>query len=69
LVVEGLLRLDAGGPVHLDGELALPDGGAVNWCELAQSVANLGDKVLVKTMDGIAVRTKADLFRTPVSVS
>jgi len=69
LVVEGLLRLDAGGPVRLDGELELPDSGAVNWRELAQSVANLGDKVLVKTMDGIAVRTKADLFRTPVSVS
>ena len=69
LVVEGLLRLDAGGPVRLDGELELLDSGAVNWRELAQSVANLDDKVLVKTMDGIAVRTKADLFRTPVSVS
>jgi phosphoribosyl-dephospho-CoA transferase len=69
LVVEGLLPLDAGGPVRLDGELELPDSGAVNWRELAQSVANLDDKVLVKTMDGVAVRTKADLFRTPVSVS
>lgn len=67
--MEGLLRLDAGGSVRLDGELELPDSGAVNWRELAQSVANLGDMVLVKTMDGIAVRTKADLFRTPVSVS
>jgi phosphoribosyl-dephospho-CoA transferase len=69
LLVEGLLRLDGGGPVRLDGELELPDGAGLNWRELAQSVANLGDEVLVKTMDGIEVRTKADLFRTPVSLS
>jgi len=69
LVVDGLLRLDASGPVRFDGQLELPDGGAMNWRELALSVANLGGKVLVKTKDGIAVRTKADLFRTPVSVS
>jgi phosphoribosyl-dephospho-CoA transferase len=68
LVVEELLRLDAGGLVRLDGEIELPDGAGVNWRELAQS-ANLGDEVLVKTMDGIKVRTKADLFHTPVSVS
>jgi phosphoribosyl-dephospho-CoA transferase len=69
LLVEGLLRLDGGGPVRLDGELELPDGAGLNWRELAQSVANLGDEVLVKTMDGIEVRTKADVFRTPVSLS
>jgi phosphoribosyl-dephospho-CoA transferase len=40
LLVEGLLRLDAGGPIRLDGELELPDGAAVNWRELAQSIAN-----------------------------
>jgi len=69
LLVEGLLRLDAGGPIRLDGELELPDGAAVNWRELAQSVANQGDELLVKTMDGVEVRTKAGLFRTPVALS
>jgi phosphoribosyl-dephospho-CoA transferase len=69
LLVEGLLRLDTEGPVRLDGELELPDGAAVNWRELAQSDANLGGKVLVKTMDGVEVRTRAALFHTPVSLS
>jgi phosphoribosyl-dephospho-CoA transferase len=68
LLVEGLLRLDADGPVRLDGELELPDGAAVNWRELAQSDASLGGEVLVKTMDGVDVRTRAALFRTPVSL-
>jgi phosphoribosyl-dephospho-CoA transferase len=69
LLVEGLLRLDTEGPVRLDGELELPDGAAVNWRELAQSDANLGGEVLVKTMDGVEVRTRAALFHTPVSLS
>jgi phosphoribosyl-dephospho-CoA transferase len=69
LLVEGLLRLDADGPVRLDGELELPDGAAVNWRELAPRDANLGGKVLVKTMDGVEVRTRAALFHTPVSLS
>jgi len=65
LLVKGLLRLDADGPVRLDGELELPDGAAVNWRELAQN----GDQFLVKTMDGVEVRTRGSLFRTPVSPS
>ncbi len=68
LLVEGLLRLDADGPVRLDGELELPDGAAVNWRELAQSDASLGGEVLVKTMDGVELRTRAALFHTPVSL-
>jgi phosphoribosyl-dephospho-CoA transferase len=68
LLVEGLLRLDAD-PIRLDGEIELPDGAGVNWRELAQSDANPGDEVLVKIMDGVEVRTKAGLFRTPVSLS
>jgi phosphoribosyl-dephospho-CoA transferase len=69
LLVEGLLRLDAEGPVRLDGELELPDSAAVNWRELAQSIANQGGELLVKTMDGVEVRTKAALFcrRVPLS--
>jgi phosphoribosyl-dephospho-CoA transferase len=69
LLVEGLLRLDADGPVRRDGELELTDGAAVNWRELAQSTANPAGEVLVKTMDGVEVRTGAALFRTPVSLS
>ena len=65
-LVEGLLRLDADSPVRLDGELELPDGAAVNWRELARSGAGLGDELLVKTMDGVEIRTRAALFRTPV---
>jgi phosphoribosyl-dephospho-CoA transferase len=64
-LVEGLLRLDADGPVRLDGELELPDGAAVNWRELA----NQGGEALVKTMDGVEVRTKAGLFGTQVGLS
>jgi phosphoribosyl-dephospho-CoA transferase len=64
-LVKRLLRLDAEGPVRLDGELELPDGGAVSWRELAQN----GNQLLVKTMDGVEVRTRASLFHTPVSPS
>jgi phosphoribosyl-dephospho-CoA transferase len=69
LLVEGLLRLDGEGPVRLDGELELPESAAVNWRELAQSIANQGGELLVKTMDGVEVRTKAALFcrRVPLS--
>ena len=65
LLVEGLRRLDADGPVRLDGELELPDGAAVNWRELA----NQSGEVLVKTMDGVEVRAKTGLFCTPVALS
>lgn len=65
LLVEGLLRLDAAGPVRLDGELELPDGAAVNWHELA----NQGGELLVKTMCGVEVWPRTGLFRTPVAPS
>jgi phosphoribosyl-dephospho-CoA transferase len=57
-LVKGLLRLDAEGPVRLDGELELPDGAAVNWRELAQN----GNQLLVKTMNGVEVRNRASFF-------
>jgi phosphoribosyl-dephospho-CoA transferase len=66
-LVERLLRLDADSPVRLDGELELPDGAGVNWRELAQSRPFQGDDLLVKTMDGVEVRTRAALFHTLVS--
>ena len=69
LLVERLLEVDASSPVRLDGELELADGAAVNWRELAQAVANPIAEVLVKTMDGVEVRTRAKLFRTSESLS
>ena len=68
LLVERLLKLDAEGPVRLDGELEMPDGAGVNWRELAHNSDQWG-QVLVKTMDGVEVRTKAALFRMSVSLS
>jgi phosphoribosyl-dephospho-CoA transferase len=66
-LVERLRRLDAESPVRLDGELELPDGAGLNWRELAQSPADPGDELLVKTMDGVEVRTRAALFHALVS--
>ena len=40
------------GPVRLDGEILLPDGGGVQWRELHRA----GDKVLVKTLTGVELR-------------
>lgn len=56
-----LLRLDALGPVRLDGELVLPDGAGVNWRELAQAEGP-GATVLAKAMHGVEARPKAGLF-------
>ena len=58
-LVTGLDRLDRAGPIRLDGELTLPDGAAVNWRELEQGSADL----LIKTMDGVEMRTRSALFR------
>jgi phosphoribosyl-dephospho-CoA transferase len=66
-LVERLLRLDAESPVRIDGELELPDGAGVNWRELAQSRADSSDELLVKTMDGVEMRTSSTVFRTLVS--
>jgi phosphoribosyl-dephospho-CoA transferase len=68
LLVERLLKLEAGGPVRLDGELQLPDGAGVNWRELVHN-SDQHSQVLVKTMDGVEVRTMAALFHIPVSLS
>jgi phosphoribosyl-dephospho-CoA transferase len=68
LLVERLVKLETEGPVRLDGELEMPDGAGVNWRELAHNSDQRG-QVLVKAMDGVEVRTKAALFRIPVSLS
>ena len=61
-LIEGLLRIDAGGPVRIDGELELPDGAGVNWRELGNAGSDPDGGVLVKTMDGVAFRPRAGLF-------
>jgi phosphoribosyl-dephospho-CoA transferase len=66
-LVDRLLRLDAVSPVRIDGELELPDGAGLNWRELAQNRADLNDELLVKTIDGVEMRTRSALFRTLVS--
>ena len=64
-LLQALLRLDAAGPVRLDGELVLPDGAGVNWRELAQAEGRAAT-VLAKTMDGVEARANAGLFRSLV---
>jgi phosphoribosyl-dephospho-CoA transferase len=68
-LVAGLRRLDAGSPVRLDGELELPDGGAVNWREFSQVADAASDTMLIKTMDGVEVRNMAALFGPPALLS
>jgi phosphoribosyl-dephospho-CoA transferase len=60
-----LLRLERNGPVRLDGELALPDGAAVNWRELSGGSSNL----LVKSMNGVEIRARATLFHPSACLS
>ena len=61
-LLAGLQRLDAQGPVRLDGELELPGGGGVNWREMALAAERGCGEVLVKTMHGVAARHVAGLF-------
>ncbi len=60
-LVELLARLELG-PVRLDGELEMPDGAAVNWREFAHATSP-STPVLVKTMNGVALRARAALFQ------
>ena len=64
LLLAGLCRLDAAGPVRLDGELELPGGGGVNWREMALSAERECGEVLVKTMHGVTARRVCGLFDT-----
>jgi phosphoribosyl-dephospho-CoA transferase len=68
-LVARLHQLDAKSPVRLDGELELPEGAAVNWRELARTLEDQNGDVLVKTMDGVEMRSKARLFQTTVPTS
>jgi phosphoribosyl-dephospho-CoA transferase len=57
-LADGLSRLDAAGTVRIDGELEFADGAAVNWREWGAA----GNELLVKTMDGVEVRSRAALL-------
>ena len=59
-LVQTLIRLDAAGPIRLDGELVLPDGAGINWQEFAQ--VDRATTVLAKTMDAVEVRPRVGLF-------
>ena len=56
-----LLRLDALGPVRIDGEIVLPDGAGLNWRECARADGPAAT-VLAKTMAGVETRPRSDLF-------
>ena len=65
-LVQTLARLEAAGPLRLDGELVLPDGTGVNWREFART-DGAAATVLVKTMEGVEARPRATLFGVLVS--
>ncbi len=50
---------------RVDGELCLPDGGAVNWREYAGSAR----QVLVKRVDGAALESRDALFERVLAVA
>ena len=60
-LLDGLARLDAEGPVRIDGEVRTPHGD-VNWRELAAARRGEAPVVLVKTAAQAGFATVADLF-------
>lgn len=65
-LVTRLARLDGAGPVRLDGEVELGDGGAVHWRELAHALDRPRAEVLVKRIDGVELRPLDRLFTAGV---
>ena len=55
-LLDTLARLD-GDPVSLDGEIVLEDGGGVAWRELRAAVEGRTERVVVKTLDSVSLRT------------
>ena len=49
-------------PMHLDGEIVLEDGGAVNWRELDRARLDPAAEVIVKSVDGLSLRRAALLL-------
>lgn len=58
-LLDGLARIDAAGPVRLDGEILLPDGAGVNWRESHRARALPGGEVLAKGDAGLSLRDAA----------
>lgn len=54
-LVAGIAEIESLAPMRLDGELVRGDGAAVNWRELHAGA----DQLLVKTIDGVALRGTA----------
>lgn len=64
-LIAQLLAWETRHPHRLDGELCLPDGGAVNWRELA----GRSRQVLVKRLDGAALEARDALFATREAIA
>jgi len=55
-LLAGIAAIESTAPMRIDGELALLDGGAVSWRELAQALRHDGgQEVLVKTREGAMI--------------
>jgi phosphoribosyl-dephospho-CoA transferase len=57
-LLECIGEIDTRSPMRIDGELLLPDGGGINWREMAGQP----DEVLVKTLHGVETRTCKDIL-------
>jgi phosphoribosyl-dephospho-CoA transferase len=62
-LVSGLARIERAAPLHIDGEIILPDGSAVSWRELweAHRDDDRPGVVLAKTMEGVGLLELASL--------
>jgi len=61
-LLAGIAAIESTAPMRIDGELALLDGGAVSWRELAQALRHDGSpEVLVKTREGAMIRSTSAL--------
>ena len=61
-LVQGLRWCREGSPVRLDGELELPDGAGVHWCEFANAANDPANVVVAKTIDSVELRLISQLF-------
>jgi phosphoribosyl-dephospho-CoA transferase len=57
-LANGIDNVETDGELRIDGEFILPDGAGLNWREFHRAL----DCVLVKTLDGVARRSTAELF-------
>ena len=55
-LLDGLRALDDDAPMTIDGEIILEDGGGVSWRELDRARADASAEVVVKSMNGLALR-------------